>query len=196
MTTPVKPDRRTQRTRQALMTAFVDLMLERGYEAVSVADVVERANIGRSTFYVHFAGIEGILKQSLAFPSSRLLPLTDGTATPESLASILEHVRGQRRINKVFFGHPVRAFWARCLAEMIEARLAARSRAARPAATHLPLGFVAQQIAEGQIALIANWLSSRSPAPIPLIAQALIATTNANLATLWAPAPVEAIATS
>jgi AcrR family transcriptional regulator len=50
----VKNDRRSQRTRLALGDALIGLMMERGYEAVSIKDVIDRANVGRSTFYAHF----------------------------------------------------------------------------------------------------------------------------------------------
>ncbi|MDN7122159.1 TetR/AcrR family transcriptional regulator [Nocardioides sp. ChNu-153] len=53
-------DRRSRRTRSALRRALVDLVLERGYAAVTVEQVVERADVGRATFYTHFSD-----KQSL-----------------------------------------------------------------------------------------------------------------------------------
>ena len=49
-----KPDRRSQRTRHLLSAAFVELMREKGYSAITVSDLIERANIGRSTFYSHY----------------------------------------------------------------------------------------------------------------------------------------------
>lgn len=47
-------DRRSQRTRHLLSAAFVQLMREKGYSAITVSDLIERANIGRSTFYSHY----------------------------------------------------------------------------------------------------------------------------------------------
>ncbi|WP_127499879.1 TetR/AcrR family transcriptional regulator [Actinoplanes solisilvae] len=47
-------DRRVRRTRAALRHALVELVVERGYDRVTVRDVLERADIGRSTFYAHF----------------------------------------------------------------------------------------------------------------------------------------------
>ena len=44
-----RPDRRPERTRQALVAALIELILERGYETLTVEEVAERANIGRST---------------------------------------------------------------------------------------------------------------------------------------------------
>ena len=49
-----KHDRRSQRTRHLLSEAFVQLMREKGYSAITVHDLIERANIGRSTFYSHY----------------------------------------------------------------------------------------------------------------------------------------------
>jgi AcrR family transcriptional regulator len=54
-------DRRVKRTRGLLRDALVGLMVERGWEAVNVQMVCERANVGRSTFYTHFADKEELL---------------------------------------------------------------------------------------------------------------------------------------
>ena len=60
-----KPDRRVQRSQRALVDALIQLMLEKGYAETTVSDIVERANVGRSTFYAHFADKEDLLQQSL-----------------------------------------------------------------------------------------------------------------------------------
>jgi AcrR family transcriptional regulator len=49
-----KHDRRSQRTRHLVSAAFVQLLREKGYSAITVGDIIERANIGRSTFYSHY----------------------------------------------------------------------------------------------------------------------------------------------
>ena len=49
-----EPDRRVRRTRRTLQEALVELVVDRGYERVTVQDVLDRADIGRSTFYAHF----------------------------------------------------------------------------------------------------------------------------------------------
>ncbi|MDF9845429.1 MULTISPECIES: TetR/AcrR family transcriptional regulator [unclassified Paenibacillus] len=55
-------NRRVRRTRQALKTAFVDLILEKGYEAVTIMDIAERADYNRGTFYKHFVSKEDLLR--------------------------------------------------------------------------------------------------------------------------------------
>lgn len=56
-------DRRVARTRGMLQQALVSLMLKKDYDAITVEDICEAANVGRSTFYAHFTGKDG-LKQS------------------------------------------------------------------------------------------------------------------------------------
>lgn len=49
-----KEDRRIGRTRKLMHDALIALIVEKGYEAVTVQDILDRANVGRSTFYAHF----------------------------------------------------------------------------------------------------------------------------------------------
>src|SRR5215208_1635698 len=49
-----KNDRRSQRTRHLLSEALVQLIREKDYNAITVSDIIERANVGRSTFYAHY----------------------------------------------------------------------------------------------------------------------------------------------
>ena len=165
------------------MKAFTQLMLSEGYDAVTVERVCTRADIGRSTFYLHFPGKEGILRESLAGPSSHLVALISPEAGAEALRPILEHFHQQRRINAVCFVHPVRALWVKRLGELIEPMLAARAREIR-ARPILALPMVAQQIAEAQLSLIAAWLAA-NPSTSPLIvAEALIAATRGLMGAL------------
>lgn len=55
-----KEDRRIARTRAALKQAFRDLIKEKGYEAVTVEEITERANLGRTTFYLHYRDKEDL----------------------------------------------------------------------------------------------------------------------------------------
>lgn len=59
MTEPA--DRRVRRTRRALHQALIGLMLERGYARITVQDILDRADVGRSTFYAHFRNKDDLL---------------------------------------------------------------------------------------------------------------------------------------
>lgn len=60
-----KIDRRKARTRQLLRDALMALIVEKGYEAISIQDIVDRANVARPTFYLHFKDKEELLFTSL-----------------------------------------------------------------------------------------------------------------------------------
>ncbi|MCL7454893.1 MAG: TetR/AcrR family transcriptional regulator [Anaerolineae bacterium] len=61
-----KVDRRVQRTRQLLHDALIDLILEKGYDRTTVQDIIDRANVGRSTFYAHYLDKQDLLESGLA----------------------------------------------------------------------------------------------------------------------------------
>lgn len=58
-------DRRIQRTRQLLREALFSLIIEQGYERIAIQDITDRANIGRTTFYLHYQEKEELLKASV-----------------------------------------------------------------------------------------------------------------------------------
>ena len=59
--TDEKPDRRVQRTRTLLKNALMQLIDEKGYDAVTIQDITERANLGRTTFYLHYVSKDDLL---------------------------------------------------------------------------------------------------------------------------------------
>jgi AcrR family transcriptional regulator len=59
--TQSKIDRRSKRTRKSLSEALLSLMGEKRYDKITVQDIVDRANVGRSTFYAHFQDREDLL---------------------------------------------------------------------------------------------------------------------------------------
>jgi AcrR family transcriptional regulator len=170
-----RPDRRTARTRAALLRAFVELLLEQGYDDLTVDVVAARADVGRSTLYAHYGGLRGLLQESLDRPSAPLAGLVDGSVCAEQLKQQLIHFREQRRRNRAFFEDPLRAIWVRRLAELIERRLAPPA----PSALALPPAFIALQIAEAQIALVRHWLAARPAPPVEAVAAAMVDLTQA-----------------
>jgi AcrR family transcriptional regulator len=59
------PDRRVLRTRKLLQDAMISMIIEKGYDATTVQDIVDRANVGRATFYAHFADKETLFHSRL-----------------------------------------------------------------------------------------------------------------------------------
>src|SRR5260370_7394465 len=67
-----KEDRRVGRTRKLLEDALHDLIVEKGYEAVTVQDIIDRANVGRSAFYAHYTDKHQLLFSHFADLEARL----------------------------------------------------------------------------------------------------------------------------
>lgn len=175
-----KVDRRTLETRAALLRAFRELVLTHGYAKVALGDIIRHANIGRSTFYLHFTSKRQLLKHSLEGPCSSLVDCVDRNAAPERLKAQLQHFHDQRHLNRVFFEEPLRSIWVECLASLIARKLRGhpgRSRARR----ELPVSLVAATIAEMQIAMIVHWLRGAGSVAPERIATALLNNTRAFL---------------
>src|SRR6516165_5904912 len=66
-------DRRVQRTQDVLHQALMSLIIEKGYEVITVQDIIDRANVGRSTFYTHYVGKQDLLRAGLKHLKEHLL---------------------------------------------------------------------------------------------------------------------------
>ena len=84
-----KDDRRSQRTRQALHQALFALMRTKRYDAITVQDIIDQANVGRSTFYAHFVDKEDLASYSLEQIMQALMhsPASGATAGPGLIAT-------------------------------------------------------------------------------------------------------------
>ena len=56
-----QPDRRVQRTQKLLRDSLLGLILEEGYEEISIQDITDKANLGRATFYLHYKDKDELL---------------------------------------------------------------------------------------------------------------------------------------
>jgi AcrR family transcriptional regulator len=59
-------DSRVRQTRAALLSALPELMMERGYERITIQNLLDRADVGRATFYAHFDSKDDLLAGSVA----------------------------------------------------------------------------------------------------------------------------------
>ncbi|WP_428261306.1 TetR/AcrR family transcriptional regulator [Haliangium sp.] len=100
-----KQDRRIQRSQLALKTALLELTVEKGFDTLSVAEIAERANVGRSTFYAHYADKDDLLQDSVNGLGEHLrdyVEASDPSAAPgvhpalRFCLPMLEHVQEQR----------------------------------------------------------------------------------------------------
>jgi len=166
-------DRRTQRTRAALLDAFRVIMLEEGFEAVTPTRLAAAANVGRSTFYEHFASVEELLGVSIG----RLLgPLAASTLSPRmdpGAVDILQHFWENRRIGKAMLSGAARPVVIAALTERLEAGLTAQTLAKSSRLT-------ASFLSAGMIAVLEAWLSGRAQGTPAQVAEALHAAGSAT----------------
>jgi AcrR family transcriptional regulator len=98
-------DRRVRRTRRRLKEAIGELINERDYGALTVQDIADRADVGRSTFYVHFESKEDLLFACVPRHLLALVEHAPDRMTPEQDARrfrfslpLLLHMRLQKRL--------------------------------------------------------------------------------------------------
>jgi AcrR family transcriptional regulator len=105
-----KEDRRIQKTKKALQAAMLELMVEKGYDAVTVQDVIDRANVGRSTFYAHFQDKDDLFLKGFELLKEQIEEKLNGTpmthTSPWNLSLMLfEHVRDQHQLYNALVGN-------------------------------------------------------------------------------------------
>jgi AcrR family transcriptional regulator len=86
-----KPDKRIERTRQRLGAALVDLIQEKSFIDLTVQEVLDRAAVGRSTFYVHFRDKNDLLLSQLEeFLEGMSTSLSNGNEKSHRIAPVTE----------------------------------------------------------------------------------------------------------
>ena len=114
-------DRRVQKTRKLLQDALIELVAEKGYESVSIQEILDKANVGRSTFYAHFQDKEQLLHSILnrldelfehhkkqIIEATKNLENADHTDLPSDLSptlNLFHFVRQNHRFFKAMLGN-------------------------------------------------------------------------------------------
>lgn len=176
-------DRRAQRTRELLQKALIELINERGYDAITVQDIADHAYVGRTTFYQYYNSKDDLFMscheaivsefQSGAFyphPLSREELLSP--KLPPKMISAYQHLDEARaRLYPIFQGKDGPLILRRMRdrsAQAIEANLRAVFAEADGS---IPLDLLASYLAGAQIALVQWWLEKRRPHTPQILAQ-------------------------
>jgi AcrR family transcriptional regulator len=151
-------NRQIQKTRAALLDAFGCLLLEHGYADIRIADVIRKANVGRSTFYEHFRGKDDLLRHSLGRFLDGLADAVVEAPDIRKVTHVLEHFRDNRAVARGLLNGPSAPQVVGVLARLIEERLVAM-RGASSRAPVISLELASLQAAESELGLIRAWLN-------------------------------------
>jgi AcrR family transcriptional regulator len=169
---------RTGRAQAALERAFIDLLRERRYDAITVGDVVARAGVGRTTFYRYYETKADMLVSIHAarFRALRFAPATREAwlcaAPPDDLVRLLERAQGHERLPTflAYLGKDVDAVH-RALDNLLAAHFEASLCKAFPQAQpSIPFPVLARMMAGAFSWALKAWVMERPPHTPPEMA--------------------------
>ena len=197
MTLPGKrvKDRRIQKTQSLLREALVSLIREKNYDSIVVKEILDRANVGRSTFYTHFRDKDELLVSGI----HDMLRSVQSTGPPSSAKRyekiiwfsfpIFEYHDQHRHAGEARMGTRGRAIihehLQKVLAELIADDVRKDLQGRRNTAGQIPPDLLVQYVASTFILVLNWWVESRSPLPSKGINDLFRALILPTLAATW-----------
>lgn len=86
-------DRRITKTRKAIYNAFLQLLNQIDYEAITVQEIIDLADVGRSTFYSHYESKELLLDELCQKLFHHLFERAEHLSPQDYLAHIFQHFK-------------------------------------------------------------------------------------------------------
>jgi AcrR family transcriptional regulator len=159
---PVRIDRRSARTRRLLHHALMQLIVRKDYESITIQDLLDEADVGRSTFYAHYAGKDDLLRKGFEQLRAELTAACD-RAGPAPLAfssAMFVHAERYKDIYRALVGGRgngiVLGEIRRVLLEFVEPQLKRASNG------KVPNDLVARYVVDGFQSVLTWWLERRS----------------------------------
>ena len=167
-----KVDKRILRTRQALREALIELVIEQGYDLITVQMITARANIARTTFYLHFQDIDDLLFNGFQDVYNEL----QDAVKPTQMNSTAdwEHVAKHAAFYKAMLGEHGNAafvsFIRNLLANVMQAHVL--QPILETTEPRLNPELIAHYLAGAQLGLYVWWLETDMSTPMNEMAQA------------------------
>ena len=158
-------DLRVRRTRTSIQTALINLTVEKGFAAVTVRDICERAMINRSTFYRHYLDKYAVLEQHLAEVKQSMTQAyqeqMSGAITsskPAGLMAFLRHIQSFPDFYRVMLGAEGDARFIQHFRTMIENHFRMMLAEETPPPDTPPLDLRLSYVSGADVAAILWWL--------------------------------------
>jgi AcrR family transcriptional regulator len=160
-------DRRVKRTQKLLAKALITLTLEKGYEAVTIREITERADVGYATFFRHYRDKDALLHDVAEVVLDELLELLGrepSDADPATVGTLIfRFVQEQSEVIRALLGSRGSADLRQ---QIIEAgSQSVLSRQVERAGSIVPLEIAAYHLVASSLALIQWWLEHNMPFP-------------------------------
>jgi AcrR family transcriptional regulator len=188
-------DRRIQKTKNLLHEALGSLIREKPYDAIVVREILDCANVGRSTFYMHFRDKDDLLVSAI----HDMLRSVHATKLPSSgkryerivrfSLPIFEHIQQHRHAGAAKMGTRGRAIihehLQRVLAQLIADDVKEDFQSRRKTAGQIPPDLIVQYMASTFILVLNWWVETSSPLPPKEVNDLFRALTLPTLASRW-----------
>jgi AcrR family transcriptional regulator len=167
----VTEDLRIRRTRKLLQQAFIELTVEKGFAALTVRDITERAMVNRSTFYRHYLDKYDLLEEYL----NEIYELTASQDAPGPL-NLLKHIQQLADFYRVMLGPKGDPLFVQRFLQNIEMRFRSFSPQALPGpgTDALPVDLRLSCVAYAGLGAITWWLEQEQPCSPDQIADWLV----------------------
>jgi AcrR family transcriptional regulator len=167
----LRQDRRSQRTQQALMDALIALLAVKRYDEISINDIVDCANVGRSTFYAHYQTKDDLLKSGFERVLDMLIQHISFTETVQDLQMdttlLFRHAQGHYELYRTLvwgsgFDLLTKDGHAALSAKFQESFTLLLSGKTEPS---IPLDILSYSMAGTLLILLKWWLDNKMPYP-------------------------------
>jgi AcrR family transcriptional regulator len=165
-------DARVRRTRRRLHAAIVSLIHEKTYPAIAVHEILDRADVGRSAFYAHFANKDALLanriEKMLHATAPRPLPPSVGRLDKALWFSfpVFEYIGRHRQATDAKMGRRGRAIVHQHLRRVLVERIRDDVRMAQGCSdgrnSTMPTDLISEYIVATFILVLNWWVDSRS----------------------------------
>jgi AcrR family transcriptional regulator len=161
-------DRRAARTRRLLKQSVAELMHSVRFEDITVQDIINRAGVGRSTFYAHYTDKNDLVREMF---EEMLETITSGVKPEEEsgasfpLVGIVRHLKDQLAAHGVwrsdrgqeYLFSIGRTYWNRRIKRDLQTRFGKKG------APRVPIPVVALMVTGAATALLNWWLKNKMP---------------------------------
>ena len=171
--TDQKVDRRIQRTRQLLQDALTALILEKGYDKITVQNIVDQANVGRSTFYAHYLDKDDLMESNatdlMEELEQHISPSNEGDAQDVMIPSLVlfQHTQQQHHVYKAMLGGRGIEIMVKAIRDGLTAYARAHLEQEERAGKRLgvPMEILTTHLAGSLLTLLTWWLDNEMPYP-------------------------------